>query len=179
MIRFYLRLWLFWFFQVSALSLGAAALADAVVTAALYVYRGAPPLNASVAEALWEIAGFWFGILWSLTLLWALFISVRRIMERCYAHRKFILLTCKGDERITPVGHGDIVTLWRRWMMLLIWLVAAQMILMTGIRMVFGFETALDTWFDSYWLYGALMIAGGISLPLLGTRCKRIRVSQC
>jgi len=179
MTRFYLRLWLFWFFQVSILSLGTAAFGDAAVTAGLYLYRGAPALDASVLEALWEIAGFWFGIIWSVTLLWALFVSLHRILERCYAHRKFILLTCKGDERITPVGYGDIVTLWRRWMMLLIWLVAAQLILMVGIRVVLGFEKALQEWFDIYWLYGALMIAGALSFPLLATRCKRIRVSQC
>ncbi len=178
MRSFWLGMWWRWALWVTLFSILVALITDIALTFGIYLLKGVPPLNATVFEALLEIGRFWFGILWSITLLLALFLSVKRLFNRCIAGRQMHLFTCKDHERINPVLMGDVVVLWRRWMILLIWVVTVETLAVSGVGYLWGIE-GFWSWFDIYWLYAFLVIASALTLPLLPSRCKRIEVVSC
>ncbi len=80
---------------------------------------------------------------------------------------------------IENIGYGDLVKIWRKWFMLLIWLVGTEMILALSYSTLFTNYTGVFEWFDIYWLFGFVLVAGFFSFILLGLRCKRIKVVKC
>jgi len=159
-----------------------ASVVSAFVTLFLYINRGMQTLNSELLIALSQIFFFWFAILWSVTLLVALFRSLKYIFNSCYDGYKFNLLSCPSEgesEVITLIGYGDLVKVFRRWLMLIIWLVGAQMIVAVAITKLFSFDTAVFEWFNIYVLYIFVLIAGYFSFILLGTRCKKVKVAKC
>lgn len=153
-----------------------------VTTAFLYVNRGMQALNSEVLLALLEIFTFWFAIIWSVTLLVALFRSIKYIFNSCYDGYKLELLSCPSEgesEVIEAIGYGDLVKVFRRWLMLMIWLVAAQMIASVAFMKILSFDTALFDWFNIYLLYLFVLVAGYFSFMLLGSRCKKVKIVKC
>jgi hypothetical protein len=109
MSKFYFLIWLRWFARVSTCSVLLAYLFSILITVGSYLSSSQPELNAEVFNALKNILEFWFPIVWSLTLLLALFRSLKYVFNVCANGYKFELLTCKGDEVIKVVGYGDLV----------------------------------------------------------------------
>lgn len=148
----------------------------------LYINRGMQELTSEVLTALVQIFFFWFAIVWSLTLLVALFRSLKHIFNTCYSGYKLNLLSCPSEgesEVIEIIGYGDLVKVFRRWLMLIIWLVGVQMILAVTFTKLLSFDTAIFEWFNIYVLYIFVLVAGYFSFMLLGTRCKRVKVVKC
>lgn len=182
MNKFYIQLWFWWALRLTLCSVVMASIISFFVSLFLYVNRGMQELTSEVLTALVQIFFFWFAIIWSFTLLVALFRSLKYIFNSCCSSYKLTLLTCPSEgesEVIETIGYGDLVKVFRRWLMLIIWLVGAQMILAVAFTKLFSFDIAIFEWFNIYVLYLFVLVAGYFSFILLGTRCKRVKVVKC
>ncbi|MFK5937632.1 MAG: hypothetical protein QM497_04455 [Sulfurimonas sp.] len=182
MSRFYFLLWLRWVFRISICSLVLASFLSAFVTAFIYVNQGMQTLSKEVFLALFDVFKFWFTLAWNISILIALFRSLKYIFNTCYNGYKLVLHTCQNksnSEIIEFVGYGDLVKVWRKWLMLIIWLVGVQMILVLVFTMFFTSFNAVFDWFNIYVLYSFVLIAGYISFVLLSVRCKLVKVKKC
>ena len=182
MNKFYVLVWFWWAVRVTLSSILWALTLAAFTTSFIYFKQGLPTLNAEVISALVDLLEFWFMILWNFTLLLVLFRSIKYIFNNCHNGYKFELLSCEKEavsEVIDIIGYGDLVKVWRRWFMLLIWLTGAEMVLALAFTLVFSSYGGLFEWFDVYILYGFVLLAGYFSFIILGSRCKRVRISKC
>jgi len=179
MSKFYLLLWTRWVLRVTLCSLFLATTMAFITTITLYINKGSPEVTQSVLEALYDINNFLFPIIWSFTILIALFRSLKYIFNSPLNSYKLELLTCKRDEIIEFVGYGDLVKIWRKWFMLMIWFVAIEMTLTTAFVYIFNSEINLFSWFNIYFLFIFILISGYLSILLLVNRCKRIRIVKC
>lgn len=182
MSRFYLLLWLKWALRLTLSSILGAVVLSFFVALTIYYFKDMPPLNDAVLWALFDIASFWFTLLWSLTLLLFLFRGMKYIFNDCINGYNLKLLTCPKEnksELVEVVGYGDLVKVWRKWLMLMIWLVGAQMILALIFTHFFSSFSSLFDWFNIYLLYGFILIAGYFSFMILSVRCKRVKIVKC
>lgn len=182
MFKFYLFLWIRWAFFLTLRSFVFGLLFSSFVTAIIYYKQGLPHINHEVLLALFDILLFWFSILGNVALLLSLFIGIKSVFNRCYNGFVLELYSCADEgevELIENVGYGDLVKVWRKWFMLLIWLVAAQMILAVAFSAIFSLGESIFSWFNIYVLYGFIIVAGFFSFIVLGARCKRVRISKC
>jgi len=179
MAGFYISLWLKWAIRVSICSIVSAFGLSFLIMLVIYFNQGMPTLESEVLEALFDITMFWFAIVWSLTLLVSLFRSLKYIFNSCNRAYKLQLLRCDSAEFIEPIGYGDLVKVWRKWFMLIIWLVGVQMVLSTAFSYLFLDAEGVLSWFNIYWLYAFILISGYFSFILLSNRCKRVKVLKC
>ena len=182
MSRFYFILWLKWAFGVTLSSVGLAAFVSFLITAIIYINHDMRSLNSEVYEALFSIFKFWFVLSWSVTILFAIFRSLKYVFNSCFGDYKMLLFSCENEQKselIETIGYGDLVKIWRKWIMLLIWLVGTFMILTTVFFKLFGsFESVFD-WFNIYILYAFILMAGYFSFIILSSKCKKIRIKKC
>ena len=179
MSKFYLYLWLKWCLRVSICSITMAVTLSFLITSYLYINQGMPSIDNEIFKALLKLFYFWFPISWSLTLLIAMFRSLKYIFNTPLNGYKIELLTCTRSDIIDPIGYGNLVKVCRKWFMLIIWLVTAEIILSLIFTSIFmNFKTIFE-WFDIYFLFIFILIAGYLSFILLGGRCKQIKVSRC
>ncbi len=170
MKKFYFTLWFFWALRVVVCSLGGAVVVSSVITAVVYAREGFAVLDVAVVNAIMDIFTFWFLFSLNLTVLLALFRSVKFIFNKCRAGYSFQLLKCLNkNEFIEVIGYGDLVKFWRKWFMLLIWLTAAFMII----------DFILFNYYNIYVLYGAVLLSGYFSFIFIGARCKQVRIVKC
>jgi hypothetical protein len=142
--------------------------------------QGFPPLEPAVKAALFSIWKFWFAVMLNFTLLIALFRSIKFIFNHPYGSYVLRLQSCKNSaEYIDPLGYGDLVKVWRKWLLLLIWIVGSFMILSLLFTWIFTSFNSLFDWFGIWLLYGFILIAGFFSFILLGSRCKAVRIVKC
>jgi len=174
--KFYLFLWLKWVIRISLCSVGVALTLTILITSIIYVKQGIPSLNTEIISALFQIALFWFPLIWSLALLLALFRSIKYIFNIKIYGYTLKLSDCKYLEHIEVIGYGDLVKVWRKWFMLLIWLVVVEMILSTVILYISTLNISIFSWFNIYWLFISIIIAGYFSFILLGNRCRRVKI---
>lgn len=179
MARFYSLLWLHWALRLTLCSIVLACGISFVITTSLYISQGAPSLNDKVLLALFDLFTFWFAIMWSITLLIALFRGMKFIFNRCHAGFTLKLLACEKQEYLQSIGYGDLVRVWRKWLMLLIWLVASEMVLAIIFTKSFTNVSGVFEWFSIYWLFTFILIAGYFSFIILGSRCKKVKIIAC
>ena len=179
---FYFALWLRWAFRITICSLALALVLATFVTAFIYMSQGMQTLNSEVYVALFDVFIFWFSIAWNFTILIALFRSLKYIFNACYSGYKLVLHTCQNrsnSEVIEFVGYGDLFKVWRKWLMLIIWLVGVQMIVAVLFTMFFTSFNAIFDWFNIYVLYVFILVSGYFSFVLLSARCKLVKVKKC
>ncbi len=182
MSKFYLLLWSRWSLRLTLETLLMAFIFSALITFYIYTQKGFVSLDMAASQALFEIFKFWFAPFWSLSLLIALFRSVKYIFNSCFDGYKLELLTCQKEkisEVIEVIGYGDLVKVWRKWLLLIIWFVGAEMILALLLTTLFGNYTSTFEWFNIYVLYLFILVAGYFSFMILGSRCKRVRLVKC
>ena len=179
MAKLYITLWLRWVARVSLCSIISALSVSLLIMLFLYIRQGMPILSSEVVDALVDITIFWFPIIWSITLLVALFRSLKYVFNSCYGDYKLQLLTCDSAELIEVIGYGDLVKVWRKWFMVIIWLVGTQMVLSTAFTYLVLDVEGVFSWFNIYWLYGFVLSSGYLSFILLTNRCKRVRITRC
>ncbi|MCD6173702.1 MAG: hypothetical protein J7J96_07945 [Sulfurimonas sp.] len=179
MSKFYFFLWLRWSLRVAICSILMACGVSFLITLSLYIFQGMPSFTEEILKALFQVFKFWFPITFSLTLLLALFRSLKYIFNICINGYKMQLLECENKEIVDELGYGDLVKIWRKWFMLIVWLVGAQMILSLIFTYLFTSCSGVFEWFDIYFLFTFVLIAGYISFILLSGRCKQVRVVKC
>ena len=167
MNKFYFFLWFGWAFRLTLNSLLISAVITFIITFFTYVNLGFVELDAKSIDALFDIYIFYFSIVFSITLLIVLFRSIKYIFNRCIYGYELKLLSCKGNDIMEHIAYGDLVKVWRRWFMLLIWLVGLCMIV------------SLFSFFNIYALFLFILLSGYLSFIILISRCKKIRVLRC
>lgn len=179
MAKFYFLLWLRYSARVVTCSVLLAYLFSIIITASIYFMSVMPSIDAEVFSALNDILKFWFPIVWSFTLLLALFRGMKYIFNICLNGYKLTLLSCHDSKIIKIIGYGDLVKVWRRWFMLNIWLVGGFMIIAVIFTYIFKNYDEIFEWFSIYWLCAFIFLSVYISFILLGARCKQVKVSKC
>lgn len=177
--NFYFFIWLRWSLRVSLCSVVLASIFSLSITAYIYINQGTPLLNQEILEALFKIFKFWFPLALSISLLIALFRSIKYIFNVCIAGYELKLLECSTKESLEAIGYGDLIKVWRKWFMIIIWLVGAQMILVLALMYIISDFQDVFAWFNIYVLYLFILIAGYLSFILLGGRCKKVKVIKC
>ncbi len=182
MSRFYFLLWVKWAVRLTLCSISFASILSVVVTVFIYISQGMPTHSSEIQSALVQVFIFWFVILWNFTLLIALFRSLKYVFNSCYSGYKLQLLSCPKDgksEVLDAIGYGDLLKVWRKWFMLIIWLVGAEMIFALIFTKLLSSYDGIFEWFNIYILYAFVLIAGYFSFMLLGGRCKRVEIVKC
>lgn len=179
MSNFYLYLWLRWAFRISVCSVGIASFVSAIITFTLYYLSSTTSVDAKVFSALLDVFWFWFPLVWSLSILLVLFRSIKYIFNICIKGYELKLLTCTSKEVVEVIGYGDLVKVWRRWFMLLIWLVASMMIISLILTYIFSSYISIFEWFNIFWLYAYVVVSGYFSFILMIAKCKRVEIIKC
>jgi len=179
MRRFWFFLWFDWVVFITISSLLFSTVIDFILTFSIYISKGMPTFDTETLNALGAIWKFWFGIIWSATLLLSIFLSMKRFFNKCYDGYKLQILTCKEFEVIDIVLLGDVVKVWRKWLMVLIWGVATEILFVSVVRYFLGLGLDFWVWFNMGWLYLFILLAALSSLPLMAARCKRVRLTRC
>ena len=182
MSRFYFILWLKWALRLTLCSISFASILAAFVTLFIYISQGMPTHSSEIYDALVQVFLFWFVILWNFTLLVALFRSLKYVFNSCYNGFKLQLLSCPKDSKsevLESIGYGDLLKVWRKWFMLIIWLVGTQMIFALIFTKFFTAYNGIFEWFNIYILYAFILVAGYFSFILLSARCKRVKILTC
>ncbi|QOY55195.1 hypothetical protein HUE87_02855 [Candidatus Sulfurimonas marisnigri] len=179
MSKFYFLLWLKWAARLVTCSIILAYAITIIITSFIYYSSSMPTFNSEVFQALRDILEFWFPIVWSVTLLLALFRGMKYIFNTCINGYEFKLLNCKSDETIEIIGYGDLVKVWRKWFMLIIWLVGSIMVLSIAYTSIFTSFSGIFEWFSIYWLFCFILLSGYFSFIILGSRCKRVKIVKC
>lgn len=179
MYKFYLKIWSAWALRVTIESILFALFLSLVITLFFYMQKGTPPLTSAVQSALFVIFKFWFTLSWSLGLLIALFRSVKYFFYRCHDGYMLVLHACDSTKKIFPIGYGDLLKVWRKWFLLLIWMSA----LVTLFASLFLYFTSLErsffAWFNLVSLYCIVLISGFAAFILMVARCKKTRIERC
>lgn len=178
MNNFYLQLWINWVVRVTLCSLFFTSLVSLSITFILYLNYNITNFNDEIFNALVDIFLFWFPIAWSFSILLALFRSLKYIFNHCYSGYKLSLLSCQKTT-IEIVGYGNLVKVWRKWFILMIWLVASEMILSLLFTSFFTSFNSIFDWFNIYLLYIFILIAGYFSMIILSAKCKKVRLERC
>ncbi len=178
MYKFYFLLWLKWAFRLTLCSVLLSTFFSILITFLIYVNQGIRTLNAEILTALGTIFMFWFSITWSVAILIALFRSLKYIFNNCYVGYSLNLKSCQ-NELIKSIGYGDLVKVWRKWFMLLIWIIGAEMIIALAFTYTFSSYKSIFEWFDIYILYTLILIAGYFSFIILSSKCKKIKLVKC
>ncbi|MEA2098788.1 MAG: hypothetical protein U9P72_01515 [Campylobacterota bacterium] len=134
--------------------------------------------NNEVFNALIDVFIFWFPIAWSFTILLALFRALKYIFNSCYDGYRLNLLTCK-KESIDIIGYGDLVKVWRRYFMLLIWIIAVFILFSVTLTYLFSSYESVFDWFNIYILYAYILISSYFTFIILISKCKLIKVNRC
>lgn len=180
MNKFYILLWLRWSIRVTLCSIGMASVLAIFFTLFIYLNQESiVAIDAVVLSALFDIFWFWFVLLWSGTLLLALFRSIKYIFNICISGYIIKLLECSTQNTIEVIGYGDLVKVWRKWFMLLIWLVATIMIFSLFFTYILSQYSSIFEWFNIFWLYTFIIISGYFSFIILIAKCKRVKVVKC
>lgn len=179
MTKFYFQTWLSWVLRVFLCTLSITLFLSTLISSVIYFKQDMPPLSSEIYSALYEIGKFWFMVVWNLSFLLALFRSIKYIFNKPRYGYQFILSDCKFQHYIDPIGYGDLVKVWRKWFMLLIWLVVVMMIFATLFLYLFSSRDDLFAWFNVWWLFGFVIISGYFSFVLLPNRCKEVKVKRC
>lgn len=174
--RFWLKLWFYWAVRLTVQSIVLATFFSFIVTLYIYFLKSTVTLNRDVLIALFDIFKFWFVLFWSVALLISMFGGVKHFFNHCIEGYELKLLTCKGDDVIETIGYGDISKVFRKWMMSMIWSVTALIIISFALSyMIMGSYH----WYNIYILYIFIIISGAFTLPLIGSRCKRVKLVKC
>lgn len=88
-------------------------------------------------------------------------------------------MACDTKEYVEVLGYGNIVQVWRKWFLGLIWLVISITTVAIFIATYVFNQDSLFDWFNIYLLYGFILIGGFFSFILLGSRCKNVRIVRC
>ncbi|WP_151899857.1 hypothetical protein [Sulfurimonas hydrogeniphila] len=186
MSRFYFFIWLQWAVKLTLYTALLTFFIAAFITLVIYISQGTGTLDNEITRALLTIFKFWFMVSWNFALLIVLFRSLKYIFNKCIKGYVFVLLGCPKEETneetgeiIDEIGYGDLLKVWRKWFMLMIWTVAGEMIVAVIVMKLFSSYESVFTWFNMYVLHIFILIAGFFSFIVLSVKCKKVQVKKC
>ncbi|MEN4046950.1 hypothetical protein [Sulfurimonas sp. NWX367] len=186
MSRFYFFIWLQWAVKLTLYTALLTFFIAAFITLVIYISQGTGTLDNEITRALLTIFKFWFMVAWNFALLIVLFRSLKYIFNKCIKGYVFVLLGCPKEETneetgkiIDEIGYGDLLKVWRKWFMLMIWTVAGEMIVAVIVMKLFSSYESVFTWFNMYVLHIFILIAGFFSFIVLSVKCKKVQVKKC
>jgi len=182
MLRFYSVLWFFWMLRMLLVSILLTSIFSLLVTFSLYMKQGMPAFDIEIYEALFDIFSFWFLVLLNFTIPIALFINAKYLFNHCINGVCLKLLACEKDtqtQTIEIIGYGDLVKVWRKWLLLIVWNTAILMLLSVVYSYLFTSYDSIFDWFSVYLLYFFILASGFFSIILLASRCKSVRITSC
>ncbi len=180
MNRFFLLLWIFWLAYVVFWSFVLGSLLATVITLFLYIRSGMPEFTDAVVYALLDVGHFLFMITYNIALLIVLFLSIKQLFKRCFDRWRLELIGCLEYKTVlSDIGYGDLIHIWRRWMMYLVWFSAFFMIVNLIFSKVFGEFHSVFEWFDIYHLYSYIAIGGFFALRQITINSKYVKVKSC
>lgn len=171
-------IWLRWALWITLFSVITAALLSLAVTFYMYFAKGAIPLDSEVINALVEIGLFWFAIFWSVTLPLSTFFGMKQLFKVCHNGRNLQLFSCV-KEPIDDIGYEDLTKVWRKWLFLIIWGVAAQLVFIIALQYIVGNDGELMRWFNIYYMYAFVMTSSFTTLVIMVNRCKLVELKRC
>ena len=182
MTKFFLFLWLYWVSYVVFWSVLLSSMAATFLSIYIYVSNGMPTLSSDVLNALLEFGFFWFFILLNLMILVVIFRSVKHLFHRCYDGYTLKLLSCPKEGVQKPlevIGYGDLLKVWRKFFMHLVWFVAFCVVMGVVFAKLFLDGVSVFSWFSIYHLYGFILLSAYFVLMRLSVVCKLVRVGKC
>lgn len=174
--KFYIKLYLFWAFFVSATSLVYATILSLFSALLAYISKGLPAFNRESLLALKEIVIFSFPISFSLSFILILLLVFKKIFSRKIDNFYLRLYDC-NDEMIEKPLLSDITMLWRKWLFVTVWSLLIFMVLFLGVWKLLSGEFPPAHWFNAVSLYLLIMLLGGAVFVLGIKNCKKIRIS--
>ncbi|MBN2782533.1 MAG: hypothetical protein JXQ66_04775 [Campylobacterales bacterium] len=179
MNKFYLFIWIIWLKKLIISSVLLTTFLSLAITLSIFFFKSSLNFDENILDALFDIFLFWFAFSSNFTILIALFINLKYIFNRCENNYMFKLLECNSKEFIEVIGYGDLVKVFRKWFMHLIWIVSSFVILSLFVANIFFDYQNLFDWFSIYYLYGFMSLAGYLSFIVMGSRCKKIKIIRC
>ena len=176
MHKFWFYNWIYWALHLTLFSMMLSTLLSSLITLLHYLSSSAS-LNSDTISALGNIFNFYFAFTWSFSFVLGLLLSVKKLFVRCFDGERFELLSCDAKQIIEKISLFEQSKLFRKWMIAIIWSVAAQMVFISVLSYLF-FNGSFS-WFNHYSLYVMVLISGAVVLPLLSSRCKMIRLKSC
>ncbi len=178
MIRSLFFIWLRWAAWVTLFSFVAAIVLSSGATLYFYIAKGTVELNSDIINALFDIGVFWFAIFWSITLPVSTFFGMKQLFKECKNGYRLQLFTC-NNEPLEIVRYENLLTMWRKWLFLIIWGVAIQLIVIVVFLYLLGIDEALMEWFNIYYLYAFVMLSSWATLSIMLKKCKLIELRRC
>lgn len=179
MHRFWVKLWAYWTVWITLFSVVIGVLLSTIISAGIYLFLGAPAMDGEIIQALLDLAYFWFAPAWSIGLLAGLLLSLKRLFFHCFDGYQLVLYGCDGDALKPPLHLEETLKAWRKWFFLTVWIVAIEVVGGVGIALLFGYGEGLMGWFSIYWLYLFILCSALVTLPLMASRCKMVKVERC
>ncbi len=177
--KFYFFLWLRWLLRVISCSIILAIISSLFISIIIYINQGMSEINPEVLKALFEVFQFCFPISLSFTLLLALFRSLKYIFNIPTYNYELKLLECNSKNTLEYIGYGDLVKIWRKWFMLIIWLVTVEIVIALIFTHFFTSLSGIMDWFNIYYLSFFILLAGYFSFVILVSKCKRVKIMKC
>lgn len=179
MRKFWLLLWLRWAVYVTLASTLVALILAIVVTSIIFVMKSNFVFDRLTFEALGTIIMFWMPIMWSISFVMTLLWSLKKLFNVCISGYELQLYDCDGKTTLSEIAIANLRKLWRKWLFALVWTSAALTIMSVLLVYIFHLHDTLFSWFSIYWLFGYVMVSGLITLPLMASRCKMVKVVKC
>lgn len=179
MRKFWFFLWLRWAVYVSFSSLLVALLLSVLLTSAIFFIKSNLVFTEETLLALVDILKFWMPIMWSLSFVFTLLWSLKKLFNVCINGYQLQLYDCDGKTTLSEIAIKNLRKLWRKWLFALIWTSATLTVLSVLLVYLFTLSSSLFGWFSVYWLFAFVMVSGFITLPLMAARCKMVKVVAC
>lgn len=176
MFKFYAFTWAYWATWLTLFSLLLASILSALLTS-IHFFKSSAVLNGATLSALEDIFLFYLAFTWSFSFIIGLILSVKKLFVHCFDGYRLSLLSCDGTQEIRKPEVFGQSKLFRKYFFAIIWAVAVQMIVISA--MSYFFAEGSFAWFNVYSLYLLVLSSGAIVLPLLGVRCKMMKVKRC
>ena len=171
----YLRLFLFWLAWVTARTLLFAFVFGIFSALSVYIYKGFAPLQMETFYALLEIFYLSFPVGFSLGYIIMLLFVFKALFYQKIKGHLFMLYGCQNEELRKPFL-SDVMSLWRKWLFVTVWLVLLFCVLFLGISRLLSGEFPPLSWFNPYTLYVLVSAIGGTVFVYGIKKCKKIGV---
>ncbi|MDD5717927.1 MAG: hypothetical protein PHW64_09050 [Sulfuricurvum sp.] len=178
MSRFYLILEVRWLLVFVLIALITAVGFATVTSGIIYGVKGFAPLDPQTRDALRIIWFFWLDIGYGVGIITALLVSLGQVFYRCIAGYRLSLINCK-EERIEALALRPYFKVWRKWFFTLIWVNAAQAVVLIAIhKLLYGGGVWIG-WFNPWGITPMILLSGAAALVIVVRSGKRLRVEPC
>ncbi len=173
----YLKLYIFWLGWVTSRSALVASFLAVSTAVIVYVYKGFAPLNKATFLALKDIFYLSFSVGFSLGFILMLLLVFRALFDKEIDGFRLVLFDCKHEQISLPLL-SDVISLWRKWLFITVWMILLFLVLLIGLsKLLFGIFPPLS-WFNLYTIYLLVAVLGGAVFVFVVKQCKKVGVKH-